>query len=224
MTTPYLMLFLFAQTSIFESRVITDSTKQIVKGNTVYHLLDGQVYDFTSTFQWCHKLNGHLPYILTKEQLNILADEVIIKNRRTEQITWLGLKKGENGLCSNWLNGTPVKMTFNYHSKCESCDGCCAMVMWDNKKVGFKSCSSKAKAVCVQEKNTTVKIYFQIPEYVHWTTLVVLLCLAVIGYFARGHFPVSFIQNILPYNTQKSVANENRSDINRRGRNNVNRS
>ena len=218
-TLLYLILFLFAQTSICESRAIIDSPQRIVKGNTVYHLLVGQVYDFTSTSEWCQKLNGHLPYILSKEELNILA-EVTVKDR-TGQSTWMGLKK-ENGKCSNWLNGTPVEVPFTYHSKCTSCNGCCAMVMWDDKKMGFQNCNSKAKAVCVQDKNTTLEINLQIPEYVHWTSFVMLLCLAVIGYFARGYIPISVIHNILTHNTQKSVANENRSDINRRDPNNVN--
>ena len=128
-----------------------------------YYKLTGMTYDFKSTLGWCHGLGGQLPIILTRDELDFLADDVVVKDDLAGTgifVTWMGLKK-DRGFCSNWLDGTEVNMTFSYNPKCESCTAsCCAMIMWndskDYAKMGFKDCREGAKAVCVFDEEKAV--------------------------------------------------------------------
>ena len=120
-----------------------------------YYKVTGMAYDFNSARDLCHGLGGQLPIILTQDELDFLADTVIVKDDAAmvgSKMTWMGLKK-ENGHCFDWLDGTRVNMSFTYYSRCESCTtSCCAMYMWndgDHKKMGFRNCKEVAKAVCV---------------------------------------------------------------------------
>ena len=137
--------------------------QRVINGRiTTYYKLTGIGYNFTSALDWCHGLGGQLPIILTEKELDFLADKVIVKDDEAGTgaiITWMGLKK-EKGHCSHWLDKTPVNMTFSYDSTCESCPhSCCAMNMLNlgpfHKKMGFYSCSSTSKAVCVVDEEKT---------------------------------------------------------------------
>ena len=128
-----------------------------------YYKLTAMLYDFNSALDWCHGLGGQLPIILTREELDFLADDVVVKDDLAGTgifVTWMGLKK-DRGFCSNWLDGTEVNMTFSYNPKCESCTAsCCGMVMWNNDenyaKMGFKDCRKGAIVVCVFDEEKTV--------------------------------------------------------------------
>ena len=140
---------------IMKQRVINGRIK-------TYYKLTGIGHDFNSALDWCQGLGGQLPIILTKDELDFLADKVIVKDDEAGTgaiITWMGLKK-ENGHCSHWLDKTLVNMTFSYDSTCESCPhSCCAMNMLNlgplHKMMGFYSCSTKSKAVCVVDEEKT---------------------------------------------------------------------
>ena len=145
-------------TSICESHLTLK--QRTINGRTkTYYKLTGVANNFQSTIEWCRRLGGRLPIFFDEDEFDFFADQVVGKNddRIISEITWMGLKKdGES--CSVWLDGTPVNMTFKYHSTCESCtESCCAMYMWNvllwndvnHKKMGFKSCQSSAKAVCI---------------------------------------------------------------------------
>ena len=154
-------MLILVLTSVCKSDIIIKHRKTY-KGIKTYYKLTGMTYDFNSALDWCHSLGGQLPIILTRDDLDFLADTVIVRNdaAMTEsKTTWMGLKK-ENGYCFNWLDGTRVNMFFNYLTRCELCTApCCAMYMWNDrnhKKMGFRDCSLLAKTVCVFDEEKTV--------------------------------------------------------------------
>ena len=61
---------------------------------------------------------------------------------------------------SHWLDGTPVNKSFNYDTSCDSCVAdCCAMIMRNDdyhKRMGFRDCNLKIKAVCVLDEEKTL--------------------------------------------------------------------
>lgn len=145
--------------SICESHLILK--QRTIDGQTkTYYKMVGVTNNFQSTIEWCRRLGGHLPIILNQDEFHFFADHVIGKNNDIGgdlSKTWMGLKK-DKGSCSFWLDGTPVNLSFDYYSRCESCTApCCAMYMWndqDHKKMGFQQCQSEAKAVCVLDDQT----------------------------------------------------------------------
>ena len=154
-------MFILVLTSVCRSEIII-KYRQTYKGVKTYYKLTGMTYDFNSAINWCHGLGGQLPIVLTQDELDFLADEVIVRNdgaMTDSKTTWMGLKK-EKGHCFNWLDGTRVNMFFNYLTRCELCTApCCAMYMWNDrnhKKMGFRDCNLLAKAVCVFDEEKTV--------------------------------------------------------------------
>ena len=153
MKTFFFFVCFLVFTSICESHLILK--QRTIDGRTkTYYKSTGVANDFQSTIEWCRRLGGHLPIFFNQDEFNFFADHIVVRNHdsRISEITWMGLKK-DGGSCSVWLDGTPVNMTFTYHSTCGSCtDSCCAMFMWndiDHKKMGFQSCQSEAQGVCV---------------------------------------------------------------------------
>ena len=140
--------------SICESHLILK--QRTIYGRTkTYYKSTGVANDFRSTIEWCRRLGGHLPIFFNQDEFHFFADHIVVRDGSGNSIpkkTWMGLQK-DGGSCSVWLDGTPVNMTFTYHSTCGSCtDSCCAMFMWndiDHKKMGFQSCQSEAQGVCI---------------------------------------------------------------------------
>ena len=225
-------MFILVLTSVCKSDVVIKH-RQTYKGMKTYYKLTGMTYDFNSAIDWCQSLGGQLPIVLTQDELDFLADEVIVRNdgaMTDSKTTWMGLKK-EKGHCFNWLDGTRVNMSFSYYSRCESCTAsCCAMYVWndvDHKKMSFTDCSRKAKVVCVIDEEKVRKEIEYLKKssltsmILHWTTLTIIGCLILtigfIGYQTRRRsMPI-------PENSVTYVADENRLNFNHPDLKNVNR-
>ena len=77
-----------------------------------YYKLTGMTYDFKSTLDWCHGLGGQLPIILTQNELDFLADTVIVKYNVAETdnfiVTWMGLQKKDGLSLVGWNSSQQV--------------------------------------------------------------------------------------------------------------------
>ena len=109
---------------------------------------------FEEARSWCHSMSAELPAIHSQEDMDFLADTVIVQNSPGSTSTWIGLK-AENSSCSVYTDGSPADFTFTswlpLSLSCHVPDE--ALVMWndgDHKTVFMEDASFREpRVVCV---------------------------------------------------------------------------